>query len=829
MDGASARDAVPRPAEPETLELSIVVPTRNEEPNVGPLLERLGACFKEGSAEVIVVDDSDDDTPRVVEELKSVSALPVRLVHRLAGERTAGLSGAVVAGIGQARGSWVLVMDADLQHPPEVAAVLARTAAQHDADIVIGTRYAGKGSNSGLDGALRAAVSRGVTRFVKALFPRRLARVSDPLSGLFVFRRAAVPLERLRPTGFKILLEILVRAPLAKVAEVSYDFAPRQAGSSKASLGEGGAFLRHLARLRTSRLADQLGEGDAAKGKRASQPLRLLAFGLVGLSGLAVNTAALWLFYQRLGVNHLLGAGLATEISTAWNFLLVDLLVYRRNAHGTRGRRAAGFFAMNNLLLVARLPLLQLLVVLGMGVLAANVVSLVVLFLVRFLVSDRAIFTGGAEKARDPVKVLVDLTALSQAAYSSASPILPNPAPSAAPGLSAGKRSRYLPYRYDIDGVATLGSQVLLPELEFFRAQWVDEAELDLELRVGDVGSRLPRLRPALTQCSAPAAIRYEEHLGRLGANFRVELGEPISVEVAPLLAHSSHVVYTNIIEPILRFLIASRGRMLLHSACIELDGVGVMLSARTDTGKTGTVLRLLREHGGRFLSDDMTIIDPQGQAACFPKPLTISAHTLRAVRAEDLTPSEWRRLQLQGRLHSKGGRSVGMTLSRLNLPIMGMNAITQMLVPPPKYFADRLVGCQLASSTVVRDLFVIERGEPGLLELESAVASQLLIENTEDAYGFPPFQHLAPALSIAGQSSRELRQVEAEVLRGFLQNVRVRVLSSDNFGWADEIPRLVGEGAARAVSSEAAGTGVQARQLGWPRWEPELLYRQAG
>ena len=205
-----------------------------------------------------------------------------------------------------------------------------------------------------------------------------------------------------------------------------------------------------------------------------------------------------------------------------------------------------------------------------------------------------------------------------------------------------------------------------------------------------------------MTEYTDPAAIRYEEHLGRIGANFRVDLDDPISVEIGPLLARSSHVVYTNIVEPLLRFVMVARDRMLLHSACVELDGTGVMLSALTDTGKTGTVLRLLREHGGRFLSDDMTVIDSRGNASCFPKPLTISAHTLRAVRADDLTRSEWRRLQFQSRLHSKGGRSMGIALARFNLPIMGINALTQILVPPPKYSVDRLVPCQMASSAQV-------------------------------------------------------------------------------------------------------------------------------
>src|SRR3954451_5438446 len=151
------------------------------------------------------------------------------------------------------------------------------------------------------------------------------------------------------------------------------------------------------------------------------------------------------------------------------------------------------------------------------------------------------------------------------------------------------------------------------------------------------------------------------------------------------------------------------------HCACVNLDGVGIMLSAMTDTGKTATILRLLRDHGGKFLSDDMTVIDADGNAVCFPKPLTISSHTLRAVQAEDLTPREWRRLQFQSRLHSKGGRSFALTLARWNVPIMGINAITQILIPPPKYSVDRLVPARLGSSTQVSELFIIERGAPRL------------------------------------------------------------------------------------------------------------------
>jgi dolichol-phosphate mannosyltransferase len=789
--------------------LSVVIPTRNESRNIEELLARLTAALAPLDAELIIVDDSADDTPRAVAEQAVTCPLPIRLLHRSPGNRKGGLSSAVIAGARHARGDWVLVMDADLQHPPETAAVLANAAIRYDSDLVVGTRYAGGGTaEDGLGSSGRVLISSQATRLVKNLFPRRLAMVSDPLSGLFAFKRTKVSLDQLRPTGFKILLEILVRNPVERITEVAYGFAPRADGESKASFGQGLAFLRHVARLRMARLAKQLKERPETRSGRVQQAARFVAFGLVGVSGIFVNSGALWFFYHTLGWNHLLGAALATQFSTSWNFLLVDMAVYRKRAGGGHLSRAARFFIMNNVLLIARLPVLQLLIDWGLHVLVANAITLVALFVLRFAISDRVIFSAAGQGTRpDPVRVLV----------------APGTAASRPP---ARKRSRYLPYRYDVAGVVKIGSQVRLPELEFFRAQSVADHEVDIAVRVGDVGRRGPSKRAAMTESLDPATISYEEHLGRLGANFRANIGDHITVEVGPLLARSRHVVYTNILEPLLRFVMVSRGRMLLHSACVELGGTGIMLSALTDTGKTGTVLRLLREHGGRFLSDDMTVIDRSGNASWFPKPLTISAHTLRAVSADDLTKSEWRKLQIQSRLHSKSGRSIGMLLSRFNLPIMGINALTQILIPPPKYDVDRLVPCQLTSATRVSDLFIIQRGAPSMAEMPAEEAMPHLLANTEDAYGFPPYRYLAPAISIGARDYHELRAAEREILAGFLDNVRVRTLASDTFGWADEIPRLIGQAAVPPQGSAGNGThrldgsGTSPGQDGEPAYE---------
>jgi dolichol-phosphate mannosyltransferase len=244
-------------------------------------------------------------------------------------------------------------------------------------------------------------------------------------------------------------------------------------------------------------------------------------------------------------------------------------------------------------------------------------------------------------------------------------------------------------------------------------------------------------------------------------------------------------------VEALLRFVLVARGYMLLHSACLELDGRGILMSALTDTGKTGTVLRLLRENRSRFLSDDMTILDAEGTALCYPKPLTISQHTLRAVNAGDLTPKEWRKLRVQSRLHSKEGRGIGTRLGEMNLPIMSLNAATQYVVPPPKYVVERLVPCDWTTSVRVQDLFIIERNSFGLSDIDRQGLVDELIANTDDAYGFPPFRYFAPALVVGTAAYDELRMQERKILEGALRGIRARRLATPDFTWADHIPNL--------------------------------------
>jgi putative flippase GtrA len=800
---------------------TIIVPTRNEEGSVRPLLSALADSLDGVPAEVLFVDDSGDGTPEAIRQAARECGLAVRLLHRPVGARAGGLGGAVVAGLQHARGSWAVVMDGDLQHPPQLAAKLVQIGQSRNLDLVAGSRYTGAGASDGLADGYRRAVSGLATRLTKAVFPRRLARLSDPMSGFFAVRLAALDLDRLDPIGFKILLELMIRQPRLQVAEVPFVFGTRIAGESKASLREGLRFVRHVLRLRLLVLRSQVRRSSTTNG--AGRFARLAAFGTVGATGVFVNTAALWVLSEHvIHPHYLIAAVLATEVSTSWNFVLTEKFVFRGPKPGTRLGRGVRFFLLNHLALLPRLPLLALLVgVFSANLLVANVLTLGLLFLVRFLIADSAIYAKPDEQVVDkqPMRITIDLTGMQRQVCAGTGA---NEAGirSATPSTGTDRRehrpvsatSRYLPYRYAIDGVLSVGSQVPLKELEYFRAQWLGN-DVDLSIRVGEVG-RGPRTRALMTQHMYPAGVSYAEHFGRLGANFRVEIDEKIEVTCSPALAHSPHVLYTNVVEALLRFISVSRGVILLHSACLELDGRGLLLSARTDTGKTGSVLKLLREHGARFLSDDMTILHPDGQATCFPKPLTISHHTLRAVQTGDLTPAEWRRLKLQSRLHSKEGRNFGLVLAGLNIPIMGINSLTQRIVPPPKYNVDRLVDCRVVRNTRVENLFVIERGDPMLADVAFDEAIETLVANTDDAYGFPPFRQMAPSIVIGDDDYAELRRKEREILVQAMSTIRVRRLASNTFSWAEDIATLLRSGEAERASdvmgAVAAGPAAQ-------------------
>ena len=177
------------------LAISVLVPTRNERDNIAPLVARLETVLPLGAAQVIFIDDSSDDTPDVIKAVASASRLPVEVIHRTSGERSGGLGGAVVTGMRAAVGDVVVVMDGDLQHPPETIPDLVLPIEQGTADLVVASRYRDEGDGSGLANLARVGVSRSATTLTKLAFPRQLADVTDPMSGFFAVRTDAIDID----------------------------------------------------------------------------------------------------------------------------------------------------------------------------------------------------------------------------------------------------------------------------------------------------------------------------------------------------------------------------------------------------------------------------------------------------------------------------------------------------------------------------------------------------------------------------------------------------------------------------------------------------------
>jgi dolichol-phosphate mannosyltransferase len=377
------------PAAGAHVSLSIIVPSRNEEDCIAPLVRALEPAVVGARAEVIFVDDSDDDTPSRVSEQSRLSRLPVHLLHREQHERQGGLGGAVAAGIMRARGEWVCVMDADLQHPPDAVPRLLDEATSRGRDLVVATRSRDGGSHRGF-GMLRTLVSRGSAAAARILFPRKLRGISDPMSGFFLVRRSAIDVPRLKPNGFKILLEIVARASLTSVGEVPYAFGERCAGDSKASLREGFRFLVHLVRLR---LPERVG--------------RLARFGLIGASGLVVNESLLAVLTERGRLYYLAAAVISTQVSILWNFMLTERWVYaRRRCRFDWKARIGAFCLVCTTAQVLTTPLLYLLVdTAGLPYLIGNLIAIAASTLVRFTIADSVIWKhDGVAPAQVPTR-----------------------------------------------------------------------------------------------------------------------------------------------------------------------------------------------------------------------------------------------------------------------------------------------------------------------------------------------------------------------------------------------------------------------------------------
>jgi dolichol-phosphate mannosyltransferase len=300
------------------LSLSLVIPTYNERKNIVQLVkilsELLDATLLDDYELIVVDDNSPDRTWEVAQSL--MSEYPHLKVMRREGEK--GLSSAVVRGWQVAQGNILGVIDADLQHPPEVLLKLFEQT-RAGADLALASRHVEGGGVSEWS-LTRRFLSRGAQLLGLVILPNVVGRVSDPMSGYFMVNRQAIAGTVLNPMGYKILLEVIGRGNIDQIAEVGYVFQERQDGESKVTWKQYIEYILHLLKLRS--------RGRLGRLKKQFQfPLdRFIRFSLVGFSGVFVDMAIFYLLSDpsTLAWGLTRSKIIAAEVAIINNFLWND-------------------------------------------------------------------------------------------------------------------------------------------------------------------------------------------------------------------------------------------------------------------------------------------------------------------------------------------------------------------------------------------------------------------------------------------------------------------------------------------------------------------------
>jgi dolichol-phosphate mannosyltransferase len=309
------------------VELSVVVPSFNERDNIQPLVDALAAALDGIAWELVVVDDdSPDGTAEVVRAIARQDRR-VRCLRRV-GRR--GLSSACIEGALASAGTFIAVMDADMQHDETLLPRMLAVLREGEAEIVVGSRYA-QGGSVGIWDERRQSISRLATRLGRSVLRSDL---SDPMSGFFMLRRDAfeAALPRLSGLGFKILLDLFASAPRPlRFVELPFGFRPRRSGVSKLDSQVAWDFLMLLLDKKIGRFV----------------PVRFVAFALVGSLGVLVHLAVFALLYEGLQAGFVLSQSAATLVAMTSNYALNNALTYRdRRLRGWAWLRGLASFVL---------------------------------------------------------------------------------------------------------------------------------------------------------------------------------------------------------------------------------------------------------------------------------------------------------------------------------------------------------------------------------------------------------------------------------------------------------------------------------------------------
>lgn len=366
------------------LAVSVVLPTFNEAESLPVIVPRIARTLAEAgiAGEIIIVDDnSPDGTARIAEEL--AAEWPVRVKKRTE-ER--GLATAVLTGFAMSEAHVVVVMDADGSHPVDALPRMIRIILEDKADVVVGSRHVpGGGSKdwplfSQFKSKLAATLALGVTS------------MTDPTTGFLAARRTLLSQLDLDPVGWKIVLEIVVKAAPVRVAEVPIIFQDRELGVSKQSLGVFVEYLTHLAKLYAFRYPS-LAE--------------LVRFCAIGVLGLCLDLGTVIALKELFGLDTRLCAVFGFSVAVTSNFALNRRFTFARARELPLLFSYATYVGTNLAGLGLRMLMIQAMIVLagidkGRGYLLTNLFGIVLATLVNFI--GAKYFAFDPERVRFPAE-----------------------------------------------------------------------------------------------------------------------------------------------------------------------------------------------------------------------------------------------------------------------------------------------------------------------------------------------------------------------------------------------------------------------------------------
>jgi dolichol-phosphate mannosyltransferase len=361
-------------------DLTVIIPTFKEEANIRNIITEVDAVFTRNNlnGEILVVDDnSPDGTISIVNEIKNTKPY-VNIIVRLVDH---GLSQSVAEGFVQASSDVLVVIDADLSHPPALIPTM-----YHDImegyDIVIGSRYMDGGGIKKWP-LKRRVISLGATFLGRLLFPD----VSDPVSGFFAVRKSVVEKAALKPRGYKILLEVLGKGTWEKDKEIPFEFVDREIGSSKLKLK---TIVEYAQQVINITLFSFLHHESAAWREWK----RVFKFGIVGILGIVVNQGILIFLKEFAGFPLPVASLFAIEIAILNNFLWNDLWTFKSGGQpqkiSSRWHRLISFQIVSAGGAVINFAILNVLAYLmGIDYRIANIIGILVGFVWNFLLNRR--------------------------------------------------------------------------------------------------------------------------------------------------------------------------------------------------------------------------------------------------------------------------------------------------------------------------------------------------------------------------------------------------------------------------------------------------------